>query len=163
MSGRTPARDEAIMQLRGKGYSLRMIASELSLSRGCVSSVICRARNAGDERGVYRRPVVEVKRKAPATLTPRRKKAARAPVAPPAPVLVPVTPPGSFRLHFLDIRRSGQCRFPMWNDDDTFADKFYCGNTTGKDEVYCPACRKVIYGPGTPSEQAAIRDARKAA
>lgn len=156
MSGRNEERDELIMRLRERGYSLAMIARQIpNGTRSVVSGVIFRARTAGDRRADTKRPTVAVERVAPVTI-------ARRPRVKPA-IPIPPETPGSHLVLFLDIRRSGQCRLPMWRDDTPFSEKFYCGNATGEGEVYCPACRKIVYGPGTVAEQAAVRDARKAA
>lgn len=162
MSGRNIERDEAVMKLRGRGHSLRMISAELSLSRGCVSGIICRARKAGDPRGEKHIATVAVTRKAPTSIARTKPRLVVAPTPPPKPAEI-FMPQGHNRVLFLDVRLVGQCRFPLWGDNTPFPEKFYCGNPADDSQVYCPTCRKIAYGPGTPSEQSAIRDARKAA
>lgn len=62
---------------------------------------------------------------------------------------------------FLD-RRANQCAFPLWQTADE--PRFVCGAPVKTlRQPYCACHRRVMFGPGTPSEQAAIRNARSLA
>lgn len=131
----------AVIERAMAGMSFTEIAEDLGITRNTISGIVYRARHKGMIFPTTRsEPPSD--RPAPA---PRPKDA-----APPKPRVVPIRAPKPLpvvdenyspqRLTIMEIR-DGLCRWPLWGNNATHSERFYCGNPSDGGHVYCGHCR----------------------
>lgn len=169
----TPARTARLMELWAEGWSASKIAADLGgvtknavIGKKTRLGLPARRTEAVMTRRIRRNADLQRKRQQSdgVPLLPLRKQTA-GPILDTAPMpKAHVQPPMAKPVRFLD-RRSGQCAHPLWELGTPLEAMLCCGNKCPPepDAQMCEFHRAMSFGRGTPSERAAIKDARKVA